>query len=260
MNNSLKTKLNGRLLQAGAYEVRIADPGVGFEKAMPHKHPMDIWPACRSIVVFAVARPPKGNNTYIGPYAPWNSDRSLGPIPPQIVSCEFAMMRLSVLIADSITLKGISILQEKGFSSKVSSNLQNKLCAYEAGIGIYGRSGLILHPKLGNRMFLGVIMTDALLEPDPKRREFNPCCKCDLCIKRCPAHAYDPDKAYPESWSYDKCMAKRKEISQKGLYCHNCFEVCPAGEYKDWQLLSVNEVNTYLYYEKHTKVEKIHNH
>jgi hypothetical protein len=32
--------------------------------------------------------------------------------------------------------------------------LPEKLCAYEAGLGVYGRSGLILHPELGNRTWM----------------------------------------------------------------------------------------------------------
>ena len=35
--------------------------------------------------------------------------------------------------------------------------MRAKLCAYEAGIGVYGRSGLILHPEVGNRWQIVVL-------------------------------------------------------------------------------------------------------
>jgi len=62
-------------------------------------------------------------------------------------------------------------------------------------------------------------MTDAELEPDGRLEGFNPREDCDLCIKTCPAKAFDPTKQYPYSYDRVKCMAKRAEIAKKGLYC-----------------------------------------
>lgn len=107
-------------------------------------------------------------------------------------------------------------------------------------------SGLILHPVLGNRMSLGVILTDAIIEPDPKLAGFEPCASCDLCIQNCPTGAYDPDIQYPEGWSYDTCTGKREEISATGCYCHNCFAVCPAGKLSDGDLLRIRNAVSIL--------------
>ncbi len=38
MVNDLKQRLVSRLKQIGAYDVRIADPRVGFEHALPGRH------------------------------------------------------------------------------------------------------------------------------------------------------------------------------------------------------------------------------
>ena len=75
MANDLKRRLVDRLKQVGAYAVGIADPHVGFEHALPGQHPLAIWEDARSVVAFAVACSPKGNNTYLGPYAPWEGER-----------------------------------------------------------------------------------------------------------------------------------------------------------------------------------------
>ena len=67
---------------------------------------------------------------------------------------------------------------------------------------------------------------------------------CDLCIKTCPAKAFDPTKQYPYSYDRVKCMAKRAEIAKKGLYCHNCYAVCQVGHLKDEELLSIKEARS----------------
>jgi hypothetical protein len=102
--NDLKRNLVNRLKQAGAYDARIADPRVGFEHALTGKHPLDVWSESRSIVVFAVATSPKSNNLYIGPYAPCQEPRRVGPVPPDIQSDDWALQRLSNLFITSVTL------------------------------------------------------------------------------------------------------------------------------------------------------------
>lgn len=240
MSHGLKGDIVGRLKQVGAHDVRIADPRAGFEHGLAEQRPSTLWPEGKSVIVFAVAMSPRTNNMYAGPIAPWEGDRNMGPVPRDIESSEYAMDRLSRLFVASITLKGVAFLCQRGY--KVGFvDLQAKICAFEAGLGVYGRSGIILHPKLGNRMSIGTILTDAEMEPDGPLRGFEPCSDCDLCIKKCPAQAYDPHRTYPDSWSRSRCTSKRSEIANRGFYCHNCFAVCPAGRLEDRHLLSIKE-------------------
>ena len=256
MANDLKRNLVNRLKQAGAYDARIADPKVGFEHALKGKHPLDVWSECRSVVVFVVATSPKSNNLYIGPHAPWQGPRRVGPVPPDIQSDNWALQRLSNLFITSVTLKGIAFLGAHGYSTVFSDGHEGlpalpqlKLLAFEAGVGVYGRSGLIIHPVLGNRLRLGAFLTDAVLEPDGRLDGFAPCQGCDRCVRMCPAQAFDPNKEYPESWSRDICVGKRAQITDTGYYCHNCFAVCPAGTIPDDRLLSSAEAVSF--YEPH---------
>jgi epoxyqueuosine reductase QueG len=243
VTDDLKRQLVDRLKQAGAYDVRIADPHVGFEHALSGQHPLEVWDQCRSVVVFAVACPPQGNNTYLGPYAPWQGERYIGPVPEWIQSEDHAMDRLTRLFIASITLKGMAFLSDRGCDVSFRRP-QHKLSAFEAGIGVYGRSGLILHPVLGNRLRLGVILTDIALAPDGRLEGFAPCEDCDLCIKACPARAFDPAKSYPHSFSRQKCTSKRAEIASRALYCHNCYAVCPAGEIEDEELMAIEKAES----------------
>ncbi len=245
MQNGLKQRLVNRLKQAGAYAVRVADPHVGFEHALEGQHPLEIWESCKSVIVFAIARPPENNNTYVGVYAPWPDARYLGPVPKDLQSTSYAMERLSRLFVSSVTLKGVTLLQTAGHNVSWDTP-QAKLSAFEAGIGVYGRSGLIIHPELGNRMVLGTILTDAVLEADQRLEGFEPCENCDRCIKMCPARAFDPEKPYPHSWSRETCTTKRNQISAQGFYCHNCFAVCTAGKYTDEELVHIGRSQSFF--------------
>jgi epoxyqueuosine reductase QueG len=240
MSIELKKEIIEKLRQTGAFDARIADPYSGFEHGLTERHPLTLWPECKSVIVFAVAMSTRTNNIYAGPLAPWEGERNLGPVPRDVQSHDYAMDRLSRLFLASITLRAVTFLSQKGFRFALP-NVQAKMCAFEAGLGVYGRSGLILHPRLGNRMSIGTILTDAEIEPDGRLTDFEPCVDCDICIKKCPAQAFDADRIYPDSWSRSKCTSKRSEIASKGFYCHNCFTVCPAEGLNGKELLSIKE-------------------
>jgi ferredoxin len=247
MKNSFKTELVNHLKQAGAYDVRVADPRRGFEHAEPGRHPLELWPACRSVVVFAVAMSPQCELIYVGPHSPSTDARTMRFNP----SFDHAVERLAHLFVATIAFWGASLLQEQGHRVSLSASglpgllseptTPSKLCAYEAGLGVYGRSGLILHPELGNRMSIGTLLTDALLAPDPRLTDFEPCNGCNRCIRLCPAGAYDEAQSYPHSWSREKCQSKTTQIAATGYKCNNCFIACPAGQLADEALLFVEE-------------------
>jgi epoxyqueuosine reductase QueG len=178
------------------------------------------------------------------------------------------MDRLVRLFIASISLQGMTYLQERGHEVRMPRTFRGegsygaqriegvygrpslKLCAFEAGLGVYGRAGLIIHPVLGNRLRLGALLTDATLEPDPRLEGFEPCTDCDLCITHCPARAYDAARRYPASWSRATCTARRAEIAERELYCHNCFAICPAGQIADEDLLRLEEATSFLLHER----------
>ncbi|MCD6407565.1 epoxyqueuosine reductase [bacterium] len=64
-----------------------------------------------------------------------------------------------------------------------------KICAYLAGLGEIGYSGMFLTPEFGPRQRLAAIITDAPLEPDPLVEPGTICDRCMECVKECPAGA-----------------------------------------------------------------------
>jgi hypothetical protein len=164
MANDLKQRLVDRLKQVGAFDVRVADPNVGFEHSLPGKHPLDLWRQCRSVVVFAVACSAKGNNTYIGPYAPWReAERNLGPVPKNIKSTDYAMDRFVRPFIASITLKGMTLLQENGYNFSCATP-RLKLAACEKGTGHHLQANLlILRERRSNSLLVFLLSNGTLL-------------------------------------------------------------------------------------------------
>ncbi|UCE91729.1 MAG: epoxyqueuosine reductase [Methanobacteriota archaeon] len=66
-----------------------------------------------------------------------------------------------------------------------------KAIARLAGIGAFGKNSLIISPRHGPWLRVGVVYTDAVIEPDGAFEE-DLCGDCALCIEACPADALKP--------------------------------------------------------------------
>ncbi|MBI5526950.1 MAG: epoxyqueuosine reductase [Deltaproteobacteria bacterium] len=85
-----------------------------------------------------------------------------------------------------------------------------KKAAVEAGIGSYGKSGLVLVKGFGPRVRLGAVLTSAPLKPTKKRSGFLCPEECRICLSGCPG------KALPGEGKVDK-RACGRVILQFGL-------------------------------------------
>lgn len=130
--------------------------------------------------------------------------------------------------------------------------LSLKHAAVNAGLGAFGRSGLMYSPVYGARLRLAAVVTDAELPGDPLMTD-DPCPpNCSACQKAC------PPKAYTEEGSFKKmtCMghtikhaiyplalkdaASLKHIERiintaghdYWLDCDECLKVCPLNRSK----------------------------
>jgi epoxyqueuosine reductase QueG len=235
----LKDELRDWLRNWGAFEVRVADPrSPVFDHALERRKPLELWPDCRSLIVFGTSMPPDANNIYAGPYSPFEGERNTGPVPEAKRSPDHAMDRLSRLFLSSVMLRCVLFVDHYGYRWSASVP-QAKLSGVAAGLGVYGRSGLLIHPVLGCRIDIGVLPTDMPLEFDPPLEGFDPCGDCSVCIDECPASAYDPADEYPDSWTRETCLRYRADLSKDGIYCHNCMALCPASQLEDESLLRI---------------------
>jgi ferredoxin len=69
-----------------------------------------------------------------------------------------------------------------------------RIAAYLAGLGQIGYSKLLLTPQFGPRQRLGVVLTEAELEPDPIYEGPDLCNRCMACVQECPGHAISSSK------------------------------------------------------------------
>jgi len=224
-SSDLKKELEQFVKGFGAYAVRVADALKGFENAIVGCRPKDVMENCNSVVIFAV---------YVGP----DYYRTLN-IENKITGDD----RIMHIYRDWLQYKVAEYLREKGHSAVVPTGYFNrekliprfpsKLAAYEAGLGVYGRCGIIITPKYGPRVNFGVVLTDANLEPDEKLTAFNPCLECRLCIDLCPPKAIREDVSPPIGHDRDKCidfvLKLRERTRDQHFYCGYCYDSCPVG-------------------------------
>ncbi|NIM95126.1 MAG: epoxyqueuosine reductase [Anaerolineales bacterium] len=64
--------------------------------------------------------------------------------------------------------------------------------AVAAGLGVFGRHNLVIHPRFGTRIVFTAILSELTLNSDPPVQE-ELCTQCDLCVEACPAQALDEE-------------------------------------------------------------------
>lgn len=92
----------------------------------------------------------------------------------------------------------------------------HKPIAVAAGLGRMGIHRNVIHPKFGNFILLGTVVTDLSLDSYSRPLDYNPCLECKLCVAACPTGAIAPDGAF----NFDAC------------YTHNYREFM--GGFTDW--------------------------
>lgn len=109
-------------------------------------------------------------------------------------------------------------LNDRGYNAEAGPSLGGEvnypLLAQKAGIGVIGKHGMLIIPKLGPSLRLAAVYTDIEnlpIENDNKHLWINDFCKiCNQCVKKCPGGAIYKDTVIFEDGSkqcidYKKC-------------------------------------------------------
>ncbi len=110
-----------------------------------------------------------------------------------------------------------------------------KAWARKAGLGWQGRHSVIINRDIGSFFFLGIILTDLVLDPDTPYVEDH-CNGCRKCIASCPTGAINDDRTIDAR----RCIAYltieddnpvppgiREKLGGRIFGCDLCQEVCP---------------------------------
>lgn len=126
-------------------------------------------------------------------------------------------------------------LESKTFKYEIKIDvnyLEEKLCAYLAGLGSFGKNNLIICPRFGSYVVIGTVLTDYEFLDYSKPSDFEPCLNCSRCVQACPTQALD------HGYERIKCLSYLTQYKSHDytLYdkmrnifvgCDICQEVCP---------------------------------
>jgi len=80
--------------------------------------------------------------------------------------------------------------------------VSHKPVAVAAGLGRMGIHRNVIHPRFGNFILLGTVVTEAEVDRESRPIDFDPCLECKLCVAACPTGAIAPDGAFDFSACY----------------------------------------------------------
>lgn len=115
-----------------------------------------------------------------------------------------------------------------------SGVLLEKAWAQRAGLGWQGKNTLLINKHYGSFLFIGIILTDLEIDPDPPHADH--CGSCSRCLDACPTGALEqpyvlnPLKciSYHNIEVKDEIPAEIRERMGDRIYgCDICQEVCP---------------------------------
>lgn len=117
--------------------------------------------------------------------------------------------------------------------------LTHKVAAYLAGLGLFGRSGLLLSPEYGSAVRFVSVLTDAPLDTG-KPLAGDPCGECRACVGACPAEAIKGAAWYAgipraETVDVDACKETAYRLTlaltgQAKAVCGACIAACPLSQ------------------------------
>jgi len=199
----------------------------GFAEALPGWHPKELMPKCESVVVVGhpfIEYPLQiEERTYVANRSWWDANR--------IVYRQVKRWKRELFaLFDEL---GLGAAGYGGFRYTTQPTFSYRLAQVEAGIGVYGRTGVCINPDHGSYYYVGALLTEAKLTPTDGTHldDFKPCEGCSACAEACPVKAIDSSKEPGAGYDREKCarfvfkMSERSGVGAKT--CCHCYKVCP---------------------------------
>ncbi len=194
--NSLTEDLKNLAREEGADLVGIAAVE-RFSEGPKMTHPRGILPGARSVVVIAIKYPDAVIDQWGKPPA------------ESMFFYQSVQLYMSTTVMPMIQFKVYRFLEKAGYLALPAApsgffryrdykeirggfiaDFSHRHAAVAAGLGEFGRQGLLLTPEFGVRQRLCSVITTAPLTEDPLFDGPALCDGCDACLKACPVDAF----------------------------------------------------------------------
>ena len=207
----------------------------GFAGAMAYmerhaearRHPASILPAVRSVVMVGMNyKPAEDDPAEVPPSAGKVARYARGPDYHDVLR-ERLNQLLARVQADVPGCRGRGVVD--------TAPLLERDFARRAGLGWFGKNTMLLNKRLGSYFFLGALLLDLELQPDPAH-ETSHCGTCTACLDACPTGAF----AGPYRLDARRCISYltielkgpvppelRPGLGEWLFGCDVCQEVCP---------------------------------
>ena len=209
-------------LGLGARECGIAHPD-RFAEAPSGFRPRDLYPDCQSVVVFLKEMPEEiilQDNPIPYPHAAYQLYAELDRLGIALCrTLEAEGMHAIPVPADAPYLHW-EAEREHGMGI-----LSLRHAAVRAGLGVLGRNTLVINKRFGNMVYIGAVLTDALLQADPMLVQDACPSGCRVCLDFCPVGALD-------GITVNQALCRKQSFfkTPRGfdLYaCNLCRRLCP---------------------------------
>lgn len=208
-------------LQVGAHACGIANID-RFEKAPKGFNPKDVFSQCKTVVVFIKQMPKDAifaENPIPYTHTAYKMYEEIDRISMEL--CRFFQNNniKSVLVPADVPYLH---WDEENMHGRGIISLKHS--AVLAGLGIMGKSTIFINKALGNMVYIGAVLIDTEVEPDPMIEDFKCPPSCRRCLDACPQQAMN-------GITVNQKLCRQKSFFKTGrgwdLYnCNQCRKVC----------------------------------
>ncbi|MHA1712614.1 MAG: hypothetical protein ACTSW4_01015 [Candidatus Ranarchaeia archaeon] len=223
-------------LQQLSYDNHISLFGVADVEpwqSKPGRSPLSILPTAKAVIVLGEPTPRTANK-----WMPLRNILKTNYVHKQILS------RAGYLVTRQLEERGYNAImiqpadyadkpevleKDSSYGAIMAGDLSLKYAGVKAGLGVIGKSGMLLHPRYGPFLSLIAVVTDAPLPVDkPMDADF--CGECTACIDTCYTGALGADGTYDPIVCQDDPKGKVRIAWLSYLVCPApCRLNCPVG-------------------------------
>ena len=222
-----------------------------FEEAPEVHHPQRILQGAKTVIVYGRMMP---RGVMRSPdYGKYFLHRSYHSVYPYLDELGYSLANYLEHETGEFAVQAPSYLPMVFHGMEPWGVLSLKHAAEQAGLGAFGRSGQLYHPKHGGLLRWGAVITSLEIEGDPLMDDM-PCPEdCTACIKACPVNAIKDERKefekmaclahtikhaiYPLALKNEEGLKRIERVINTAGYdywleCFNCVKVCPLNKTK----------------------------